>query len=94
MVRSKPLCDPTSICYLSDKTNYDKSSLAQKWRDLSSKENMELDDDDYYYYSDYDDDDDRRKRKKKNHPENSSTKISVHVLNILTISCLIFFLSS
>lgn len=45
----------------SDKTSYDKSSLAQKWQELSSKENMELaDDDEYYNYYDFDERQTRR----------------------------------
>ena len=41
---------------------YDKSTLTEQWREISSRENMEtVDYDDDDYYDEYDEDDDRKK---------------------------------
>mgnify|MGYP000109074932 CR=1 FL=1 len=73
-------------CYIfiSDLTTYDKSSLSQKWRDLSSKENMELEDDDYYNYYEYEE----RKR-----PKNRATMNTSDFLSVLSLSYLIVLAS-
>ena len=76
----------TNKCYvfISDLTTYDKSSLSQKWRDLSSKENMELEDDDYYNYYEYEE----RKR-----PKNRATMNTSDFLSVLSLSYLIVLAS-
>lgn len=73
--------------FFSDKTSYDKSSLAQKWQELSSKENMELaDDDEYYNYYDFDE---RQTRRPSSAPH---FRINVHVVSLCSVLGLVSIL--
>ena len=69
---------------------YDKSSLTEKWQEISSRENMEVvdyNDDDYY--DEYDEDYDRKKQSSDKHSGTSPVfKLSngVRLLLILMLT--------